>query len=84
MIDQLEFPVGVQNARVRPDGIDRHTVERLRGGQEGVGQFARIDIDHEIVDRVVRTAFHDIEREDVRSDRTESQGERAEATGTIG
>ncbi len=76
--------MGVEDSGVRADRVHADVGEVFGGGDERVGQRAARDVHHEIVDGESRTPLDDVEREDVRADRAERDGERAEAAGTIG
>ena len=58
-------------------------VEVLGRGDEHVGHRARRQVDHEIVDRIARGAFHHVEGQDVGAYRAERHGQRAEAARSI-
>ena len=52
VVDQLEFPVRLEQPGVRADAVDLDAVELLGRGDEHVGHRARRQFDHQIVDRV--------------------------------
>ena len=83
MIDEFQLPVRLEQPGVRADGVDVDAAELFGSGDEHVGHRTRRQFDHEIVDRIARGAFDDVEGQDVGAYRPERHGQRAEAARSI-
>ena len=75
VIDELQFPVRLEQPGMWADGVDVDAVELFGRGDEHVGHRARRQFDHQIVDRVASGAFDNVEGQDVGAYRTERHGQ---------
>lgn len=83
VIDQLEFPVGVEQPAVGADGVDTYTGDLLGSGDERVGKRSGCGVDDEVVDRITIPAFDDLEGQYVGAHGPELHGEQSKAAGAI-
>ncbi len=84
LIDEFEFAMSVEDARVGTDRVDSDTVQGFGRGDQGVREPSRLHVDHEIVDSETGSTIDHVQRQDVRTHRAESQRERAELPGRSG
>jgi len=69
---------------VRPQGLDHDAPDRLGPGDQDVGEPARRQFDHEVVDGPVGAALDDVEAEDVGAGLTERRRDGAEHPRAVG
>lgn len=54
-VDQLQFPMRLQQAGVRADGMHMHPVQGLGGGDQRIGHGAGRKVDDQVVDGIARS-----------------------------
>jgi hypothetical protein len=84
VVDQRQLAVRIQQSGVRSQAVHPYALQRFGGRDQGVRHAARRQLDDEIVDGVVGSAFHDIQRQDVRAYRPKRHGQRAETARSVG
>ena len=74
VVDQLQFPVRLEQPGVRPDAVHPHALQVLRRRDQHVGHRARRQFDDQIVDRITRRPLDHVEGQDVGAHRAERHG----------
>ena len=75
LVDQLELPMRLEQAGVWPDAVDSHPIEVLRRGDQHVGHGPGRQLDDQVVDGIVGSPLHHVERQDVGAHRAERHGQ---------
>ena len=75
MLDEFQFAMSLEQSGVWLDGFHPYALERFGGRDQGIRHRTERQIDHQVVDCESRTAFDDVERQDVCTHRTQSDSQ---------